>query len=432
MNKNFSEQGSLRKKSNDLYLDHNKIYSTLRVTEGDDDSTNIIKKAKRGSQNYSNKRFQTPISTRYDTQSYNKKSAISYSHLSTDINNNNYSQYQDMSGNFQSEKDNDVSYYKNLYMQTKNNLNKEKQKNEENQKNLMMYSNLKKENSILKDKIKSLTTQLDRLINLVEKSNSQNMKNMSMKQEEINKLNSQLESLMKSNNLMQMKNREEKESLANTIKQLNSNNQNTQLTIKNYQNKIEHISQISNSEINSLKEQILNLNKNLTLCINEKNKNDQKNKEIIQELKNKLNENENNNAENKQLINELNEYKNNFNDLKLRYSNLEMELDTLKNMEQNYNKLVSQFNIIQSDNTQNLKTIDINKKMINDLKIKLNASIEELNKMNKENEDLAKEIIEKRKKEKDRNKDDKELAEIKNEHNTMMKELEIKNMKIKI
>ena len=360
MNKNFSEQSSLRKKSNDLYLDQNKIYSTLKATEGDDSSTNIIKKTKRVSQNYSNKRFQTPISTRYDTLSYNKKSGISYSHLSTDIN-NNYTQYQDMSGNFQSEKDNDVSYYKNLYMQTKNNLNKKKQKNEENQKNLMMYSNLKKENSILKDKIKSLTTQLDRLINLVEKSNNQNMKNMSMKQEEINKLKIQIESLMKSNNLIQMKNREEKESLANTIKQLNSNNQNTQLTIKNYQNKIEHINQISNSEINSLKEQILSLNKNLTLCINEKNQNDQKNKEIIQELKNKLNEN--NKVENNKLINELNEYKNNFNDLKLRYSNIEMELDTLKNLEQNYNKLLSQFNIIQSDNTQNLKTIDINKNL---------------------------------------------------------------------
>lgn len=142
--------------------------------------------------------------------------------------------------------------------------------------------------------------------------------------------------------------------------------------------------------------------------------------------------NENNNAENNKLKNEINEYKNNFNDLKLRYSNLEMELDTLKNMEQNYNKLLSQFNIIQSDNTQNLKTIDINKKVINDLKIKLNASIEELTKMNKENEDLTKEIIEIKKKEKDRNKDDKELAEIKNEHNSMLKELEIKNMKIKI
>ena len=202
MNKNFSEQSSLRKKSNDLYLDHNKIYSTLKVTEGDEDSTNIIKKTKRVSQNYSNKRFQTPISTRYDTQSYNKKSAISYSHLSTDINNNNYSQYQDMSGNFQSEKDNDVSYYKNLYIQTKNNLNKEKQKNEENQ---IINDNLNKENNLLNNKIKNLTSQLDRLINLVELSNSQNIKNMSIKQDQINKLTNQIELLKKNDTIEKRK-----------------------------------------------------------------------------------------------------------------------------------------------------------------------------------------------------------------------------------
>ena len=62
----------------------------------------------------------------------------------------------------------------------------------------------------------------------------------------------------------------------------------------------------------------------------------------------------------------------------------------------------------------------------------LNATIEELNKMNKENEDLTKEIIEIRKKEKERSKDDNELVQIKNEHNAILKELEIKNMKIKI
>ena len=37
-------------------------------------------------------------------------------------------------------------------------------------------NNLNQENNMLKDKINSLTSQLDRLINLVEKSNSQNIK----------------------------------------------------------------------------------------------------------------------------------------------------------------------------------------------------------------------------------------------------------------
>ena len=295
MKNNFLEYYTIQKDNNKSY-NNPRMNSNKKKDEGQVDLTNIQKKGRKISENNSNinsnVRYLTPLQSRYQTQSYDinnvKNNNSSYSGVATDTTSNmNQYQYQEKS---QKEKDNDALYYKNLYHQTKNNLNKEKQKNEENQKNAIIISNLTKENNMLKEKINNLTSQLDRLINLVEKSNDQNAQKLNMKQEEINKLNYQINSLMKNNNLIQLKNREEKESLTNAINKLNTNNQNTKMTLKNYQNKLEQINQESNTEINNLKEQIISLNKNLTLCINEKNKNDQKNKEIINELNKQLTE----------------------------------------------------------------------------------------------------------------------------------------------
>ena len=188
MNKNFIEYYTLQKGNNDLYSNI-KINSNRRQTDTEEDKTKIQKK--KISQNNSNKRFHTPLSIRYQTQPYDKiinNNNTIISHIPIDLSpKNNYSQNQQQyQYKAQNEKDNDVSYYKNLYIQTKNNLNKEKQKNEENQKNLIMMTNLTKENKLLKEKINSLTTQLDRVIDLVEKSNNQNIQNMNIKQEEIN------------------------------------------------------------------------------------------------------------------------------------------------------------------------------------------------------------------------------------------------------
>ena len=405
MNNNFLEYYALEKADNEKY-GQPKINSQRKKTEEDEALNNISKNTKKNFEKNFIKRFHTPLTNRYQNQSYdkidniNKINNISFPRMPIEPNLNiNQNQYKEKS-QYEKEKDNDASYYKNLYIQTKNNLNKEKQKNEENQKNSLIITNLTKENNMLREKISALTVQLDRVINLVEISSNQNKKNMNIKQNEINKLNNQIDSLVKNNNFIEMKNREEKESLANTIKQLNSDNQNRHLTIKNYQNKIEQINQESNNEINNLKEQIISLNKNLTLCISEKNKNAQKSKEIITELNKKLAENleyvkkyELKNMENKKLLNELNEYRNNYNELKLRNSNIELEYDTLKNMEKNYNKLLGQYELLQAEKNQNLKKNDLTTKIISDLKVKLNNNFDELNKLNNENEILKKEII---------------------------------------
>ena len=254
MNKNTLDFYAYQKVKNEI--NSNVKTNSIRKKTVDEDILKIPRQSKKVSQSNSNKRYLTPLSSRYQAESFDNNK--NFSRVSTDLNqNSNLNQYI-YQGNNKSGKDNDASYYKNLYIQTKNNLNKEKQKNEENQKNLMNFS---KENNILKEKINNLTAQLDRLINLVELSNNQKLK----KQDEINKLKSQIDSLMKNNNLIQLKNNQEKESLANTIKQLNSDNKNTHMTIKNYQNQLEKMNQDSLNEINKLKEQIISLNKNLTL-----------------------------------------------------------------------------------------------------------------------------------------------------------------------
>ena len=201
MNKNFLEYYTLQKGNNELYS-HSKTNSIRKKTEGEE-IVKLPQKTKKISENNSNKRYNTPLSMRYQVQSYdiNQGTSASFSCVGTDLNqNSNINQYL-YQEKPQKEKDNDASYYKNLYIQTKNNLNKEKQKNEEIQRNLMNYSNLVKENNMLKEKINNLTNQLDRLINLVEKSNIQNKNNLNIKQDEINKLNSKIESLMKNNSL---------------------------------------------------------------------------------------------------------------------------------------------------------------------------------------------------------------------------------------
>ena len=324
-------------------------------------------------QNNSIKRYRTPLQGRHQAESH--KNIYQYSE-------NN--QYQD------NLIDNDASYYKNLYLQTKMNLNKEKQKNEEEQiKNLKTI----KENKILENKITNLTTQMDRLIGIVKISKEKNEEELKKKQEEL-------------------------DILTNEINKVNSEKK---IINNKYENHIQKLNQISNDEINNLKGQIISLNKNLTLCINEKNQNDRKYKEIINELSQKISENNDENVEKSELINELNEYKNNFNELKLRYSNIELELDTLKNMEQNYNQLLI-------ENNKNLKKLEENSKIINELKSKLNSYIGEVNNISNENEKLKKELISKKNKEQKIE----GFNEIKTKYENLLKEFEVKNMKIKI
>ena len=274
MNKKYMDYSRIQKRNNTLNVNSrtkNNISNPILKKQQEEGNNFFMKKNNNFQDDNSNKRYLTPLALRYQGQPSDNNQNKNISKISNDANNINN---QNISNTIQNESNtsnnNDTFYYKNLYQQTKNNLNKEKQKNEENQ---IVNDNLNRENIMLKEKIKSLADQLDRLINLVEKSNSQNSKNMGIKQEQINKLNNQIELLKKNDSIEKRKLLEEKESMANTIKQLNSNQQNTQLLIKNYENKIEQITLISNNEINKLKEQILTLNKNLTLCINEKNMN---------------------------------------------------------------------------------------------------------------------------------------------------------------
>ena len=429
MNRNYKEFNQIPKRNNTLNMNsrsNNNIPNQIMKRQQEEKNDLFTKKNNNFQDNNPNKRYLTPLPLRYQAQPYDNNQNFNFSRVPND--NNNKIQNENNNSN------NDAFYYKNLYQQTKNNLNKEKQKNEDNQ---IINDNLNEENNMLKGKIENLTKQLDRLINLVEKSNSQNINNMKIKQEQIDKLKKQIELLKKNDSLEKRKALEEKESMANTIKQLNSSNQNTQLIIKNYENKIEQITLISNNEINKLKEQIISLNKNLTLCINEKTMNENKFQEIIAEMNQKLKSQNDigkmlnmKNLENSKLVSELNGYKNNYKDIQLKYSNIELEMDTLKKMEKNYNKILEELEKAQNEKDENLQKLEISAKIVSELKSKLNQNLEELNNVKQQNEKLEKEKLVLRNQNKE--KESGELNDIKKKLDIALKDIDIRNMKIKI
>ena len=129
--------------------------------------------------------------------------------------------------------------------------------------------------------------------------------------------------------------------------------------------------------------------------------------------------------ENSKLISELNNYKNNYNEIKLKYSNIELEMDTLKNMEKNYNKLLQELDKAQNDKKENLQKLEISAKIVSELKMKLNQNMEELNNMKQQNEKM---IL----KNKEKEKENAELDDIKKKLDIALKDVDIKNMKLKI
>ena len=430
MSKNYKDFSQIQKRNNILNMNsrtNNNVSNPIIKKQQEEKNDLFIKRNNNFQDNNPNKRYLTPLPLRYQAQPYDSNQNYNFSRVSNDNINNKIPNENNNSNN-------DVFYYKNLYQQTKNNLNKEKQKNEDNQ---IINDNLNKENIMYKDKIESLTKQLDRLIDLVQISNSQNIKNISIKQEQINKLTNQIELMKKNDSMEKRKALEEKESMANTIKQLSSNNQNTQLIIKNYENKIEQITLISNNEINKLKEQIVSLNKTLTLCINEKNMNENKFQEIMAEMNQKLKSQYDigkmlnmKNLENSKLVTELNDYKNNYKDIQLKYSNIELELDTLKKMEKNYNKILEELEKTQNEKDENFQKLEISAKIVSELKAKLNQNLEELNNVKQQKEKLEKEkaMLKNQSKEKESG----ELNDIKKKLDIALKDVDIRNMKIKI
>ena len=193
MQNNFYDFNQIPKRQNETITNNrsnNTKINPIPKRQINEENNIMMKKQKRFDDNTSNKRYLTPVPLRYQVQSTENYPVNNFSRITndtSDISNKNVNENNNSNSN-------DVSYYKNLYQQTKNNLNKEKQMNEENQ---IINDNLNKENNMLKNKINNLTSQLDRVINLVELSNSQNIKNMSLKQEQINKLTNQIEILKK-------------------------------------------------------------------------------------------------------------------------------------------------------------------------------------------------------------------------------------------
>lgn len=247
----------------------------------------------------------------------------------------------------------DISYYQNLYFQEKLNLKKEKEKNEKIQ---IQNFKLHKDNTILKNKINKIIKQLDRAIILIEKTHEQSINNLDIKQEEINILNTKI----------------------NTMKEENQTN------LQNYHKKLKSLSALGSTEKNSLQGQIKILKKNLDICMNNKNLSDIQNKEIINKLSKELEENKNlENFENLKLFYELKECKYQFNDLKIKYSILETEFNKLKYMEKNNNKLLK----------DNIKLLEDDSKTINGLQLKIKNYKDEINNINNEKQNLIKDII---------------------------------------
>ena len=134
MNNNFLGYYPLQKGNNDQY-GHSNITTNLnkRNIKVEEDFHNISKNPKNNIEN-ANKRFNTPLTNRYQNQSYDNKinNTTNFCRIPLDLESNinqNQFQYQYQE---KPEKDNDAFYYKNLYILTKNNLNKEKENNEEN------------------------------------------------------------------------------------------------------------------------------------------------------------------------------------------------------------------------------------------------------------------------------------------------------------
>ena len=239
MLKNFKDYNQIQKRNNTLNVNSRSNYNKqnpVQKRQKEEENDFFAKKMNKFQDNNTNKRYLTPLGLRYQGQSFdNNQNDNNFSRISRDNNNMNINNNAQNEIN-KNDNDNEVFYYKNLYQQTKNNLNKEKQKNEENQ---IINEKLNKENMLLNEKLNNLTHQLDRVINLVGISNSQNIKNMNIKQEEINQLKKRIELLQKNDTIEKRKSLEEKESMEKIIRQLNSNNQNTQTIIKDYENKIE-------------------------------------------------------------------------------------------------------------------------------------------------------------------------------------------------
>ena len=70
------------------------------------------------------------------------------------------------------------------------------------------------------------------------------------------------------------------------------------------------------------------------------------------------------NLENSKLVSELNGYKNNYKDIQLKYSNIELEMDTLKKMEKNYNKILEELEKAQNEKDENLQKLEISAKIV--------------------------------------------------------------------
>ena len=68
-------------------------------------------------------------------------------------------------------------------------------------------------------------------------------------------------------------------------------------------------------------------------------------------------------------------------------------MDTLKNMEKNYNKILEELEKAQNEKEENFQKLEISAKIVSELKTKLNQNLEELNNFKKQNEKLEKENL---------------------------------------
>ena len=131
MQNNFYDYNQIPKRQNETITNsrtNNNKFNPLQRRQFDEENNIPMKKPKRFEDNNLNKRYLTPLPLRYQAQSNETYSTKNFSRVTndnTDISNkiNNTNENNNSSNN-------DAFYYKNLYHQTKNNLNKEKQKNE--------------------------------------------------------------------------------------------------------------------------------------------------------------------------------------------------------------------------------------------------------------------------------------------------------------
>ena len=128
MQNNFYDYNQIGKKPNTILINqrnNSNKFNQIPKQPNEDENNLFTKKTRKFDDNNSTKRYLTPLALRYQDQNFDKIQNNNYSKITKNNTNNS----NNLTNDNNNSNNNDTFYYKNLYQQTKNNLNKEKHNN---------------------------------------------------------------------------------------------------------------------------------------------------------------------------------------------------------------------------------------------------------------------------------------------------------------